>query len=261
LTKAKIYENIRVVLHYLGIKVNKTSFFIWNIIDTLADFKNFLVHPRFEKSKPTVGGFIGIILVFVCSFILEQVYLNVLYSYFPAIETSYTFNDTSELGVEEILDYTVIGVILEELYFRSWMTKNKHHALLLVASAISFGLNFFTASLLNATETSQIIDELVAFSNLAISWSLGKIAIGDYLKKFSDFVQDRSRVLFYFSCICFALMHVGNYDTDLSKDLVLAAQLPLFIFAVVAGYTRIRYGLLCSVLLHAANNAFMILIH
>jgi hypothetical protein len=238
--------------------VSKIKGFFLNISDTFRDFKNFLVYPKFEKTRFTLGGFVGVTLIFLVIYFFEFPYGILLGSLYPELETNYIFNGGIEMTFPILIMVNFLGPILEELYFRSWMSNNKWINILLLACAIDFGVSFFVSLFLNETETTAFVDLLIEFANLGLSIFLAHLLINDNkaLEGLSNFIKKRSKLLFYLSCICFAVMHISNY-TEVPKHIVLLGQLPIFGGALIFGYVRIRFGLFYSMLFHVVHNSFM----
>ncbi|QNK62893.1 CPBP family intramembrane metalloprotease [Pedobacter sp. PAMC26386] len=66
---------------------------------------------------------------------------------------------------------------------------------------------------------------------------------------------------FHLTAICFALVHLSNYEKGVSLlPLGLLYTLPQLAVALVLGYTRMNYGLKYSFALHAMYNFFPVLL-
>lgn len=66
---------------------------------------------------------------------------------------------------------------------------------------------------------------------------------------------------FHLTAICFALVHLSNYEKGISLlPLGILYTLPQLAVALVLGYTRMNYGLKYSIILHAMYNFFPVLL-
>lgn len=67
---------------------------------------------------------------------------------------------------------------------------------------------------------------------------------------------------FHFTAICFALVHLANFEKGISLlPFGLLYTLPQFLLALLLGYTRMNYGLKYSIVLHSLYNlSFAILL-
>jgi hypothetical protein len=237
--------------------VNKIKSFFFNIFNTVKDFRDFLVYPKFEKTKFTLGGLVGIILIFLASYVIQIPYITFLSNLYPELETNYVYNEMI-MTLPLLVIVNFLGPIMEEFYFRSWMSNNKWINILILACAIDFGVSFFVSSFLDETETTAFVDQLIEFANLGFSLLLAHFLLQDKeaFEGLSNFVKKRSKLLFYLSCITFAAMHLSNYS-EVPKMIALLAQVPIFFGALVLGFIRVRFGLLYSMFFHIFYNTFM----
>jgi hypothetical protein len=238
--------------------VNKIKDFGGNFLLTFADFKNFLIRPNFEKTRFTLGGFLGATIIFFIIVALQPPFNMLLDFSYPELKANYILGTVLEESpsFSLLIEAAFLGPIIEEFYYRSWMSRNKWCNIFLLACTIDFGVSYFVSLLLDETETSSLVDSFIQFGNLGISLLLAHFLVGEkqYLQSISEFIRKRSALLFYYSCICFAATHISNYE-NIHKSVLLVAQLPLFGLAVIWGYIRIRYGLLYSMLFHILYNS------
>jgi membrane protease YdiL (CAAX protease family) len=72
----------------------------------------------------------------------------------------------------------------------------------------------------------------------------------------------RYGLLFYGSALLFGLVHIYHYDYAKPQVLVVAVLLcaPQILSGVVLGYTRVKYGIIGSIVLHACHNGLPMLL-
>jgi membrane protease YdiL (CAAX protease family) len=234
--------------------------FFWKIFDTLSDFKNFLIYPSFKKTKITCGGFVAIFIIIVANTLFEGNYLENLYSLFPQTEESYIVESaiTNGLTIQQVLIQLFLGPIIEEICFRGWMSKNKYLGLFLVAGSANLFLTIFVLPFVvyyNDLELNSLSQKILEYTSLAVCYFLSYLIIGERKERLSSFISKNSGVLFYFSCIVFAVMHIVNYDEGVSGRLMLLSQVPIFTSALIFGYLRARFGMVYSIGYHFIANS------
>jgi membrane protease YdiL (CAAX protease family) len=141
--------------------------------------------------------------------------------------------------------------VLEELFFRGWLTGRKRALWLLLCAALVVGSGL------------TIRDENVP--PLAMAGVLGGILaapIGWFIlrKKVEPprWFAAGFPAIFYLSLLGFALLHLSNYSN--SSLIAVPLVLPQLWVGTVLGYVRMRIGLPASILAHILSNGAVLLI-
>lgn len=70
-----------------------------------------------------------------------------------------------------------------------------------------------------------------------------------------NYWQKHFRMIYYFSCVSFAWLHIFNFELNLTNLLWLPIlTLPQLFSATIAGYTRVTFGFQYPLLLHMTTN-------
>lgn len=149
-----------------------------------------------------------------------------------------------------ILAVVVVGPLIEEIAFRSWLTGTLNH--ILAASV-------FVATLWGGR---LLMSDAVNGGSTAVGWALIALGLGGYVascivvrnaKRFTWF-ETGFPIIFWLHALIFGTLHLGNYDGELGAAL-LVFTIPQVVAGLVFGYARLRIGLLAAIGLHAAFNA------
>lgn len=162
-------------------------------------------------------------------------------------------NNSLEPGLGAIALVVLAAPLLEELAFRSWL--RGHPAVIAVVGIVIVGFGAFPALALAMEEGLARQVALIGGPGLAI---LAMPFAAYFLRNRPAPALFRRLfpVLFWFSAIGFALIHLGNY-TEGSLAILLPLVLPQFALGTMLGYLRVHYGLAHAIALHAAHNAIL----
>lgn len=147
-----------------------------------------------------------------------------------------------------IVSVMMLGPLVEEVIFRSWLAGTWRSAVACVLSLlVIFG-------------GTELLEPFLPQDNVSHKLTLMIIVIC-VLVAFSPQDQDQPivgfarvfPVLFYIQAIVFGVLHFQNYAAS-STAVALFATLPLVACGFIWGYARIRVGLAFAVLLHVAYN-------
>ncbi|AWW72957.1 hypothetical protein CD351_00795 [Erythrobacter sp. KY5] len=157
--------------------------------------------------------------------------------------------ETALAGIEFtplVIASVVIGApVLEEIFFRGWLSGKPAHIFALLAiilGAVAFGFAHQSAPMLGLA--APVIG-IAAAIGLAY-WLRDRPPFGWFAFAFPAF--------FWLSTIAFALVHLWNFEEG-SLAILLPLVLPQFILGALLGYMRVRIGLWAAIALHAAHNA------
>jgi hypothetical protein len=74
-----------------------------------------------------------------------------------------------------------------------------------------------------------------------------------------NYWQKHFRMIYYFSCVSFAWLHIFNFELNLTNILWLPIlTLPQLFSSTIAGYTRVTFGFQYPLLLHITTNTLFI---
>ena len=149
-----------------------------------------------------------------------------------------------------IIGVVVLAPVLEELFFRSWLS-GRPGALVSLPLAIA-GIAAFQA--LNGQST------LLA-AGILIGAVLAAVIAAVMLRKKPAYRWFASLfpALFWLSTAAFALVHLLNY-TEGSLAMLLPLVIPQFISGSIFGFARVQYGLWSSIVLHMLHNGALVLV-
>ncbi|ELR69056.1 hypothetical protein C900_05445 [Fulvivirga imtechensis AK7] len=149
-----------------------------------------------------------------------------------------SFMDLSSI---EIVSAILLAPFIEEVCFRSFLSGKAKHAW-------GLPLMLFVATL--AFKHLGIIFLLFAFLIIVtVTVLLTKKRTQVFL------LRKHYNKTFFFTCVIFALCHLGVIDDNVNPVagffLILMAFIPI---SLIFGYIRIKYGLMYSIITHSLNN-------
>lgn len=161
-------------------------------------------------------------------------------------------NDFTLTG-ELILLIVVVGPVLEELAFRSWLSGRPGH----LAAVALLGLGGL--ALLGTPRSGAGSGPAVASLGLALALLASAIAAIWLLRQRGALGWFRRAFLplFALSTLAFALLHLLNYEEGSLVGL-LPLVVPQLITGAILGYVRVHYGLWASVLMHMLHNGMLV---
>lgn len=142
----------------------------------------------------------------------------------------------------------LLGPVLEELFFRGWMSGTRR-ALWLMAVAVA-GLALFVA----LGRGKPLVGGGILLATVVVA-----AIVWWRLRKRTDVPAGFVRAfpaLFYLTTAVFAAMHLFNYPSI--SLLAVPMVLPQFWSGVMFGHMRVRIGLAGSILNHIASNTIML---
>lgn len=150
-----------------------------------------------------------------------------------------------------LVPLTVIAApIGEEIVFRGWLT-GRVRALWLLGCAVVFGTLLYAG-----THGLAPVAEGVLFLVLALAAPVGWFVLRK--RGTPAWFARGFPAIFYLVVIGFALMHVTNYDHP--SPLLLPLVLPQAWIGLMLGYTRMRLGLVRSIVMHMTSNGVVLLV-
>jgi membrane protease YdiL (CAAX protease family) len=157
------------------------------------------------------------------------------------------------------LSVLIIGPILEEVLFRSWLRISPRIVaiLLSILYIVKIAPMIFNQKLFESVQTFF----MVAIPGLLIFYFAYKASEKIISVKTKEMWNNNRLYLFYGSSILFGYAHVFNYET--TTNLLLFSPLillPNIVSGMFAGYIRINMGFKYGVLYHAINNAIPLII-
>ncbi|MBD3300651.1 MAG: CPBP family intramembrane metalloprotease [Candidatus Moranbacteria bacterium] len=156
--------------------------------------------------------------------------------------------------------------ITEEITFRLFLKYSPYR--------LGFSLTFLILMLLQLMENiwnpfeflfSQFSPFLILILSL-LSIIIGGLILGALFKKYLNhqkiklFLKRNFKTLFFCQAVAFAILHILNY-TNLKAIIYFTPflVLPQLILGFILGFTRMQYGLIWSIILHAIYNGILTL--
>jgi len=169
---------------------------------------------------------------------------------FFEIEMSNSMSEMFDRPIWQILGLVVIvGPIIEELIFRSWLSGNPRLLVLFGGIVAWIGGSYaLTAMGYSSADTVPLI-VLVGLIAVAVL-----VSLISYWKRASPawFVRIFP-VIFWVQALLFGFIHVFNYEGG-NPAALLPFVLPQTVGGLIWGYARIRYGWWSNILMHMAYN-------
>jgi membrane protease YdiL (CAAX protease family) len=138
---------------------------------------------------------------------------------------------------------------LEEAVFRGWLTGKRWQLVLLGGLVIAMG------GLLISQSTGS-----KALAIVGLGAGIAMVAAGLWLTKdrsgTPEWFVRQFRWWYWASCLVFAAAHYSNYPALTAAHLPVV--LPQLWSGLVFGFVRLRFGILRSMTLHVASNAFVL---
>ncbi len=153
-----------------------------------------------------------------------------------------------------ILLGAIFAPIVEEVFFRAILVFNKYifNGILAILAIVSVAWAFTTLSIVVAGIIGAV---------LFIATIIYIIKDEHISKKVENYWQTSFPVIFYLSCLFFALVHLMNFEFEYSLFYLFPLLiLPQFIMGMILGFTRIKLGLMYSIALHAIHNGVLLTI-
>lgn len=146
---------------------------------------------------------------------------------------------------EFMLGAVLIAPLTEELVFRAQL---RRFSASLFFIAFIFGL---LLSALTGTRWALLISPVL----FVLFFSIYRLTLGYSLTSKFTFWRRLFPLHFYLTAVCFALVHLGNFEKGISLlPLGLFYTLPQLAIGLVLGYTRMNYGFRYAVYLHSIYN-------
>ena len=218
---------------------------------SLRDLGRFVLRPRLPTRIPRFSA-AALPRVFKL-YALDMVLMCLMLGAFLAVEMAGTEMpsnafDEIDLGLGWIAAIVLCAPVAEELAFRGWLSGRL--GALLGAPIAAVGVFSLAAALVAAPGTGDMAGmtigggAFVALGAVLAFWLRNR---GPYRWFTWTFP-----LLFWFSCIAFAAIHLGNYeDTD---QMLWPLVIPQFLAGIIFAYARVKHGLWSSMLLHALHN-------
>ncbi len=219
---------------------------------TAGDLFTFVKAPTLTAEPPVQSGISDVAWLFVLNCLIVVAIAAIL---FPTmilfnIEMSNSMSAMFDRPIWQILGIVVIvGPIMEELLFRSWLSGNPRLLMLfggiLAGIGGSYGLNAmgysgtgpFPLAILIGSIAIAIVAGVIRYWNSA--------APGWFVQIFP--------IIFWVQALLFGFIHVFNYEGGHPAAL-LPFVLPQTVGGLIWGYARIRYGWWSNIVMHMGYN-------
>ncbi|AWW72958.1 hypothetical protein CD351_00800 [Erythrobacter sp. KY5] len=149
-----------------------------------------------------------------------------------------------------VLGVAVLGPIVEEILFRSWLTGTwRFLAGAGVFALVLYGVPF---ALTPGWQDGDNIQSYLLLTLALAAFAMAAIAVRSTAGP--AFFERSFRWIFWVSTILFGTLHLANYSGTGGLAL-LVFTLPQVLAGAVFGYARVKIGLLSAIALHMAFNA------
>jgi len=227
-------------------------------IQELRLFFNFLIKPTFLRVPTNKIVWVYIlqlaILLIAMSFMLDLVTkLPFIIKYF-CLGQDFVEKDLLHWGA--LVSIIIVGVlvpVLEEFLFRFYLNK-------LFGNFLYIFINVFILIIILHGLTNLQIGVYI-FISILILISVSVLLQKKYAFRRRFFVLFKKHFYlgYYFSALTFGILHVNNYQTCNNHSiLVVCLVLPQCFGGLVLGYTRLKHGILSSILVHILLNIIAI---
>ena len=219
---------------------------------TASDLLAFIKRPTLTADAPVRSQFSDTAWLFALNCLIVAAIAAVL---FPAmiffeIEMSSSMSQLFDRPIWQILAIVVIvGPIMEELIFRSWLNGNPR-LLVLFGGIIAWiaGSNLLAQSGYSRADPVPLV--------ILIGIIAGAIVVG--LVRYWNHAAPGwfariFPIIFWIQALLFGSVHVFNYAGD-NPAALLPFVLPQTVGGLIWGYARIRYGWWSNIALHMAYN-------
>lgn len=219
------------------------------IRDILKDFSSYIKRPdpfiTYQKRSVFYNQLFPLVIIcltfsFASVILTETLQSLHLIKYLP----DFDLFQLKEKKAMLFLMVVLIAPIAEELIFRFQLK--------------SFGLAFIFGFLAFAEVCYQMLSGVRLFiaiiTLIAVTIVIFLYANQNRFIKL-QFIRKVFPIQFYFTAICFGLAHISNYNHPFEYGpVIILLVLPQLFLGFVLGYTRMRFGILQSMALHAAYN-------
>lgn len=205
---------------------------------------NYIQNPQiveFKKPKMANLGFLYLIYYLICFVSLPLIALIA-----NALEIKHV--ETSNLSSTFILIGVLLVPVYEEIIFRLCLIFNKRNYFITISVILAIVVYLF----FKHKDISAIIFGLVLALFLILYFF-------DF-EKIKCFINKHFKYFFWFSVICFGLIHISNFNGDYLTLFVLFPLIcfPQLIMGVILGFIRMQYGFFYSVFIHLMVNAVLL---
>lgn len=234
----------------------KTVFRIKLMLTLLKDLGAYLRHPYIVRIPEKIDQPLKLILrlVFICLILGfgTGILSSMLVSYKLIPDPGPSMMDEGRIPRVIFALGAVIGApLMEECVFR-WQLRRLSANILFVAFVAGIGL-----SIILKTNWAYLISPVV----FIILYLIYRFNVCSSLTLKFNFWARIFPLHFHFTAICFALVHLSNFEKGASLlPLGILYTLPQLSIGFVLGYTRMNYGLKYSMAVHSLYNLTFILL-
>lgn len=232
---------------------------------TIKNFLSFIKKPDYKVTNTVTSlgkRIIAFIKLYVISIILvgitnSIITLLVKFQIIDVVDQNINLPQSGEEFKRFYLYILPIMIpILEEFSFRLLLTQyNKSY----IIFSISLILGFYSYQLLSPYLWVSSNKYLYSFAPylyifiIALGYSVILFFVSQFARhsNFQKFWNSKFKYIFYFMSLLFSLHHISSLNLTTDQYYFLPLILfPFFIYAIVLGYVRIKFGLLYSIILH-----------
>jgi len=219
---------------------------------TAGDLLAFIKAPTLAADAPVRSKFSDVAWLFALNCLIVAAFAAILFPVMIALDIEMS-SDMSELFKRPIWQLlaivVIVGPIMEELIFRSWLSGNPR-LLVLFGGILAWigGSYLLTQSGYSSTDPVPLV---ILAGAILLGLLVGLIRY--WKRAVPDWFARIFPVLFWVQALLFGFIHVFNYEGG-NPAALLPFVLPQTIGGLIWGYARIRYGWWSNIVMHMAYN-------
>ena len=224
----------------------------------MIELVKYILKPQesLENDKSFYSTILMFFMLIVISFLLKALSVLIIQSLYN-LEVIPEFK--RDLGAStnsirnNIFYAALLFPILEELSFRLYLKRN----VINIFISSFFMTYMIVTNFIFQTSTFSLSEN--GLIRILISLTVALLIL--YIHKMKK-IKLKFNLLYYLSALLFGLVHIYNYDYTNYKVLIFAIIicLPQIIGGLFYGYTRIKYGIIGSIILHMLTNGLPMLL-
>lgn len=206
---------------------------------------NFILNPYIpERKKPLIKDLIKLFGINLLAFIPLRLIIIFVSKKFGITQVNFF-----ELSTLFILYTVFLAPVIEEFVFRSWFKWSRINSIILIILFVALiAVSFFRAKTLFCVVIMLILG--------IILFSLSRAR----KQKVIELISTKIKYFYWGSSIVFGLVHASNFVGNIwyliGFSFILGS--PQIVGGLIFGFTRLKYGLRYSILIHILNNSLLL---
>ncbi|MEP1231013.1 MAG: CPBP family glutamic-type intramembrane protease [Litorimonas sp.] len=216
--------------------------------------------PMTGQSIIDLFKLLGLTFVLATVSVMISAGLYVLLVGAPA-QHSEGFNEALTRGDQFFIAAVLIGPVIEELLFRSWLGK-VWSILLIMPTLLCFSAVLILASQMQAAPRLSMIGVMIVMGSLGLY--LSRYHQTKSITDVNDELRHDAAVraifpyVFWTTTVLFALLHMSNYAQQGFTPFLMVLVIPQFIIGTIFGFVRMRFGVFQAIGFHGVYNGLFV---